>query len=282
MAKYRRGDRSEEFDTGVSTGYRNLDQFLRPVRGEVIVVSGQPGSGKSEFLLSVAVNLAKTHGWKAGLCSFEHKNDQLLLQLLEKKLAKNVEEMSADSFQEDSEDVAWINQHFQSVCDFSSELDLSTILSRARELAEEGRLHNLIIDPYNYISKPWSQVPQRETELVSSYMTQLQQFAKKYQVCVWIVVHPTKGSQQKQKDGNQNTFDGPSLYDLQGSAHWNNKCDKGILLRRPNKDPNEGSTRPLEIHVCKVRNGESGQIGVGHLVFEPYTRSYREVVPECV
>eukprot|EP00439_Symbiodinium_sp_Y106_P069823 s516_g12.t1 len=91
------------------------------------------------------------------------------------------------------------------------------------ELKSKGGLHGLMIDPYNCIEMPSGY--QSETQVVSTMMSKLQQFAKRHSSHVWIVVHPTKGSQLA---GNE-----PSMYDCSGSAHWFNKCDNGIIVRRP-------------------------------------------------
>eukprot|EP00438_Fugacium_kawagutii_P015297 Skav221886 [mRNA] locus=scaffold1395:505654:507060:+ [translate_table: standard] len=266
VQRYNRGELSE-FETGVSTGYESFDSIARPVRGEVTVVSGKPGSGKSEFLLSLAMNLAEQHGWRTGLCNFEHKPDQLTLQLLEKKTKTNFKDLDDDALKKEA---SWIGEHFPRVADFSEELDLEQILRRAAREAEQGSLQGLIIDPYNNITSPRGLgIDFTETEMVSRYMTKLQQFAKKYKVCIWVVVHPTKGSQ---------VANGPtSLYDLQGSAHWNNKCDKGLYIVRPNRDPSVGSTRAIELQVKKVRNGDSGRVGMCKLEFQPEIRSYSEL-----
>ena len=266
VEKYTRGELSEEFDTGVSTGYESLDEYFRPVRAEVITLCGQPGSGKSEFVLSMALNIVERYGWKIGLCLFEHKADQLFLQLLEKRKRMNFRDLPCLS----REDQRWLTEHFQSVADFSEGMDLDEILERAERLAEDGNLQMLIIDPYNYIATPRGLGKEiLETHLVSTYMTKLQQFAKKYKVCVLVVVHPTKQSQIAGGD--------PSLYDMQGSANWYNKCDKGLILKRPNRDPDVGSTRELDIYIKKVRNGDSGKVGMTKLEFQPETRCYREI-----
>ncbi|CAJ1457888.1 unnamed protein product [Effrenium voratum] len=230
VQRRQRGQLSPEFESGVSTGWKKLDEFMRPVRGEVVVVCGQPGSGKSEFMLSLAVNLAKLHGSRTGLCLFEHKCDELFIQLLE-KLNEVHFSLLKHSLERDRQ---FLSRHFKIISEFSEEATVTEILASAAALVEQDGLENLIIDPYNYIAKP-ENCRDSETELVSSYMTQIQRFAKKYKVCVWVVVHPSKGSQTS---GNS-----PSLYDCQGSAHWYNKCDKGIIVVRPNRNPQQGSTR---------------------------------------
>lgn len=270
--RYETADLKRKLDTGVSTGWQGLDRIIRPVKGEVVCVCGQPGTGKSEFLLSLAVNLAKLHGWKTGLALLEHKDDQLLLQLVEKTKEQHFEKLSQRHLNralEDDSDVMFVKDHFTKVAGFAAEVTLEDILHSAEVLAEEGGLQNLILDPYNCWSKPQG-LGQKETEtlLVSKYMTQLQRFAKKHMVCIWVVVHPTKLSQIK---GGP-----PSLYDMQGSAHWFNKCDKGMLILR-NKDPSKGTTSLVELQVDKVRNGASGRIGRTMLNFDVESRSYAEI-----
>ena len=261
-----------QLDTGVSTGWQSLDDLMRPVKGEVVCVCGQPGTGKSEFLLSLAVSLAQLHGWKTGLALLEHEDDKLLLQLVEKLKKQHFAKLSQRHLKgalEDDSDVMFVKEHFTKLAGFAAEVTLEDILQRAEVLAEEGRLQNMILDPYNCWSKPRGLGRSSfETLLVSKYMTQLQRFAKKHMVCIWVVVHPTKLSQ---------IMGGPpSLYDMQGSAHWYNKCDKGLLLLR-NKDPSKGATSVVELRVDKVRNGATGRIGRTMLNFDVESRSYAEI-----
>ena len=43
------------------TGWPGLDKFYRVVPGEVTVITGVPGSGKSEWLLSLAAACLNVH-----------------------------------------------------------------------------------------------------------------------------------------------------------------------------------------------------------------------------
>jgi twinkle protein len=47
---------------------------IRP--GELSVVTGTPGSGKSEFIDARAVNLAQRYGWCFAVCSFENPAEE--------------------------------------------------------------------------------------------------------------------------------------------------------------------------------------------------------------
>ncbi|CAE7505611.1 unnamed protein product [Symbiodinium natans] len=109
-------------------------------------------------------------------------------------------------------------------------------------------------------------------------MSKLQQFAKLHATHVWIVVHPTK---QSQLAGNE-----PSMYDCSGSAHWFNKCDNGIIVRRPyakswaqqkqDDKAKTGCSRQVNLKVDKVRNYYAGKLGEAKLLFSSRTRGFEE------
>jgi twinkle protein len=79
-------------------------------------------------------------------------------------------------------------------------------------------------------------------------------------VAVIVVAHPTK---DVGRDGKARP---PTLYDIEGSAHWFNKCDHGIVLDRPNAVVDEAVLR-----VAKVRFEESGEKGQIRLRFDRQT-----------
>lgn len=277
VKKMMRGEIKQEDFSGLSTGFRCMDRLYRPVRGELTVVTAPPGSGKSEWLLSLLINMTKVHGWNIGACMFEHKRDDLTRTLLEKFLAIPYTKMKELEDNQIDDAFSFFEKH---VCligqQYSEEMSIDDILDAARHHAEEhkedGGLHGLIIDPYNYISRNNSSTAS-ETNFVALMLRKVKQFAADYNCHVWIVVHPTKGS-------NTAKGDEPSLYDCCGSANWYNMCDNGIVLQR-NKDPNAGSMRMVKVHVAKVRNRFAGEVGQAVLYFDRPTRCYSETAPEA-
>ena len=58
---------------GKSTGWEGFDKlFMIPPEGQLNVVTGTPGSGKSEWLDTIAVYMAATYGWKIFVYSPEN------------------------------------------------------------------------------------------------------------------------------------------------------------------------------------------------------------------
>lgn len=255
------GELAPELINGFSTGWEALDEYYRVVPGEVTVVTGVPGSGKSEWLLSLAANLANQN-FRTAVCSFEHQVQDLVLTFLEKVHKQSRNDLPSE---DESLKYGFVKDHFPIISSSFEEMSIDRILSDAEGLSEklrcEGlRLNGLIIDPYNYIDR--SDARQRETLYVSDLMTRLKCFAAKHGCHVWLVAHPAK--RNAWKDATR-----PGLYDISGSANFYNKCDMGIVVNRVREDS------AVEICVDKARNGEAGKCGSIRLQFDCASRCYK-------
>eukprot|EP00435_Cladocopium_sp_Y103_P062202 s19_g23.t2 len=275
---------------GVKTGWDSLDHLWRPVPGEITTVTGVPGHGKSEFLLSLAVNLGHLHKYRTLLFAFESTSRYLATQLYLKTtgtcpdLADQGHDQAPDSAPEneesDNEDVQyrecmeWVDEHILVECEFQPEEDLTLdgILKVAEEQAANG-LNLLIIDPYNFIVRSKEEAKMLEHHYIGKVLQRLRKFAEDFGLHAIIVAHPTKASSW---DGQK-----PTLYNIAGSSNWINKTDNGFVISRREIDDGAGGTVPtnqLEINVEKVRNREAGQLGRTMLYFDPEIRSYSDLL----
>src|SRR5262249_50237217 len=114
-------------------------------------------------------------------------------------------------------------------------------------------------DPWNGVARA-----RRRDELTTDYIGRsirtLKRFARLYDVAVIVVAHPTK---DVGRDGKGRP---PTLYDIEGSAHWFNKCDHGIVIDRPNALVDEAVLR-----IAKVRFEEIGEKSEIRLRFDRQT-----------
>ena len=86
---------------------------------------------------------------------------------------------------------------------------------------------------------------------------------------MWVVAHPSKLPRDNGK------INPPTLYDVSGSAHWNNMCDVGLVVHR---DFDNNRTRVI---LRKVREqGLYGNIGECFFEFDMAKRIYKEVIDE--
>jgi len=79
-----RGETAQSFPTD----WPNLDKHYRVRPGELTAITGAPGSGKSQFIDALTMNLAERHGWKFALCSFENPAAHHIAKLAELHLDK--------------------------------------------------------------------------------------------------------------------------------------------------------------------------------------------------
>ncbi len=158
----------------------------------------------------------------------------------------------------------WIGEHFVFINPPDDCLTIDHILSKAKVAVTRYGIKGLIIDPWNEVdhSRPSKQ---SETEYISDCLTKIRRFARKYQVHVWIVAHPTK----LYKDNN-GRYPVPTPYDISGSAHFRNKADNCITVWRDLLDED----KEVELHVQKVRFREVGKVGLVKLSFDVVTGRY--------
>ena len=78
-----RYEKSKTYITGVPSGFPDLDRLTTGFHeGDLIIVAGRPGMGKSSFALSIAKYVAERVGIPVGMFSLEMSKEQLALRLL--------------------------------------------------------------------------------------------------------------------------------------------------------------------------------------------------------
>lgn len=255
---------------GHSTGWPSVDGLMTIRPGELSVVTGIPNAGKSEFVDALMVNLARQHGWRFAVCSFENPPAEHISKLAEKYLGLPFWDGPSPrmSAAELSDAMAWAADHFHLIRADDEAPTIEWILGAARGAVMRHGVRGLVIDPYNEIEhrRPGNQT---ETEYVSQLLGNVKRFAQSHGVHVWFLVHPAK----MPREGT--SLPAPTLYDISGSANWANKADIGIVVHR---DPAKDNPPRSDIYVRKVRFKSVGRIGVATLRYERSTGRYFEMV----
>lgn len=246
-------------DNGLSTGLANLDDIYRIAPAKLSVFTGVPGSGKSELLDQVMVNLAEQHNWSFAICSFENRPPDHICKLLEKRIRKPRKEMTDP---EVGAGLSWVQNHFAFIRqDDGSDCTIESILERARIAVLRYGCKGLVIDPYNYIQRGTDST---ETLWVSDMLSKVRHFAEGYGCHVWFVAHP----QKLQRVGGEMPM--PGGYDISGSGAWFAKADAGITVGRGGR---EGITH---VHCWKQRDKGLGRLGEAALAYQLSTGRYSD------
>lgn len=252
---------------GMSTGWDCVDEKLRMQPGQLYVVTGIPGHGKSEWVDALCCNLAHEHGWTTAYYSPENYPVRLhMMKLAEKHIGKpyNPGPHERMSKAEAAQALDWINAHFTWVMPEHPSLD--EIMDRARALVLRKGIRVLVIDPWNEVehNRPTGT---NEAEYVSEGLMRLRRFARKHEVVLIIVAHPRL--LDKKPDG---TYPVPSPYDISGGAMWRNKADNCIAIHAP--DTTAVGAGAVEVHVQKVKFKLFGTVGMVPMRWDRLTGRY--------
>ena len=254
------------FDRVYGTGWKSVDDFYKVRPGEMTILTGYPGHGKSEFLDALQINLAQDHNWSFGVCSLENlPYERQVIKLVQKVSGKPFFTTRGERINESelSDAETFLQQHFHFIN--PPQVDIDTILEIGRTLIFRHGIKGLIIDPYNELDhkRPPGMT---ETEYVSQFLSKIRRFARLNDIAVWVVAHPTKPNQDS-------IIKAPTAYDISGSANWANKADNLISVFR-------GEDNEAQIHVKKIRFKEVGHIGHVDLEYEDKSGRYLEVSPK--
>lgn len=207
-----------------SSGWAAFDDHFKLVPPQLIIVTGRPNAGKSQWTLALVANLARIWGLKGTILQFEDNPERNRRDLL--KYAKAWKDQAQNGIAEDP--VKWVDRMFRTISpnedkDEAGDFDLPWLHTAIEEAATRHGCRWVVIDPWNEIEHLWGRQDTEATYL-NRALRQLKRLSRRYQIAIIIVAHPTK------EGGKSKTIDDADLYDVNGGAVWNNKADLGIII----------------------------------------------------
>jgi twinkle protein len=264
---------------GCLTGWPNLDEFYTIAPGQWTLVTGIPGSGKSEWLDALLVNVARRYDWRFALYSPENSPTEVhVAKLLEKYSGKPFRDGPTPRMNstEVVEAIGWLEAHFAFVRPGGEQpASIDQILDECWTWIdlEKERPAGIVIDPWNELEHMRPE-RQPETEYISDTLSRLRRFARHSHCHVWIVAHPR--ILHRDRDGKRPI---PTPYDVSGSAHWYNKADNCITIHRDQADP--AKAKAVEVHVQKIRFKHIGKVGLAELLYDTVSGQYRPALSDA-
>jgi twinkle protein len=244
-------------------GFSLFDENYRVRMGDFCVITGIPSHGKSAFANDFFCRIAMTHGLRIAWASFENHPIRDHRRILRTWYAEMPErEMSLDDTVLAD---AWIDrQHRLIIPPEDSDVSLEWMIETMEQAVVQHDCQIIVIDPWNEMDH-MREKNETETEYVGRAIKAFKRFARAFQIHLVIIAHPTK----VRRDEHGRT-PMPNLYDIAGSAHWNNKADIGIIVHRETEDE-------TIIKVAKSRyHREIGRPGSVSMHFGTSDFHYRE------
>jgi len=235
----------EGFKPGYQIGLDNFDNIFSTYTGQFITVTGVPSSGKSDFVDRMVVGYNIKYGWKTAFASPENKPTFLHAHKLIRKIGNWMPEKTDIGTSKWNEVTEIVNDNFFFI--EHERYDLDAVLNKGAQLVKRKGIKCLVIDPYNKIKMDGASnmsIPDATME----YLTRIEAFAKKYDVLVIVVAHPTK--MYKKEDG---TIDEPNMYNIKGGGEWYDASYHGLLVHR------DYNKKTVKVKVLKVKFQNLGE-----------------------
>ena len=235
------------FKKGYQVGLENFDNIFSTYTGQFITVTGIPSSGKSDFVDQMVVGYNRNYGWKTAFASPENAPTYLHAHKLMRKTWEGMP-TAADIHGDKWNQIAdHCNSNY-----FHIDMErytLESVLRKGAELVKRKGIKCLVIDPFNKVRDVDCKT-EDVNRYTMEYLTKIEVFAKKFDVLVFIVAHPTK--MYKDKDGK---MEEPTMYNIKGGGEWYDASYHGILVHR------DYEAKTVKAKVLKVKFQNLGENG---------------------
>ncbi len=240
------------FPAAKKTGINELDELISFEEGTLVIVTGIPNHGKSEFVDYISCLINIKHKMPGAI--FSPENFPLKYhfgKLAEKIIGKRFWGHERMNVIEKNQAKEYIGNNIFFIRPDDENFSIDVILQKAVLLVKKHGIKYLIIDPYNRLEHQMDKGVS-ETNYVSNLLDKIITFKQKYNCLVFLIAHPRKINKNK-TDG---MYEVPNLYDISGSSNFFNKADVGITVYRNFK------SNLTEVYIQKVRFKHWGQQGV--------------------
>ncbi|UCG79017.1 MAG: replicative DNA helicase [Nitrospirota bacterium] len=255
--------------TGVPSGFNDLDKITTGFQnGDLVIIGGRPGMGKTAFCLNIAQNAALQEKLPVAIFSLEMSKKQLALRMLCSEARVDSNKVRTGFI--NKEDWPLLTRaagdlsNAELYIDDSSYLSVLEMRAKARRLKKEHGLSLIIID-YIQLMKGREGLERREQE-ISDISRSLKGLAKELDVPVIALSQLNRLVEQRRPPV-------PTLADLRESGAIEQDADVILFLYRDeyyykDKSDKKGTAT---VHIAKQRNGPAG-VSVDLAFIAKYTR----------
>lgn len=237
-------------DSGIHTGFSDLDRMLKPLRGgELIVIAGRPSMGKSGLAANIAEHVANRHA--VGFWSLEMSRASLAERIL--GWHERVDDMAANS-------LSVLQLHI----DTPHTLSIGGLRLRAKRLRRKHGLGLIVVDYLGLMRGDG----ENRTQQIGSISRGLKGLAIEFDIPVIAVAQLNRANESR-------TDRRPMLSDLRESGDIEQDADIVMMVYRDDYyNSASAAAGTAEVLIRKHRNGATGMVRLAwigqHARFENY------------
>lgn len=237
---------------GISTGLGSLDDVIGGLKpGQLVIVAGRPGGGKSVISVDFARAAAIHRGIPVGVFSLEMTKSEVMKRIYSAEADVNLSRMLNGGLSE--VDKSRIRQHADRIrraplyVDDTAPMTLGAIRSGARRLQQRHGLGLVVVDYVQLVRS--TNTRESRVQEVTDVSSGLKLLAKELGV-------PIVAACQLNRNSESRTDRRPALTDLRESGSLEQDADVVILLHRPDySNPEHERAGEIDLIVAKNRHG---------------------------
>ena len=240
----------------VNTGFYDIDEKVKLMNGEYIILAARPSMGKTSLALSMARNIAEED--YVGIFSLEMTNDSLTTRLISAESGVPYLSLLTGNIKAKAEDGARVARAAHKISQLKLYIDDSAgltpiqLMTKARRMKKKYGIKALFVDYIGLMQyPPLHQMREREISHISGSLKNL---AKDLDI-------PVIALSQLSRAVESRTVKTPQLSDLRDSGSLEQDADVVMFLYRPeyygvpNLESGDSSEGIGQVLVRKQRNG---------------------------
>jgi KaiC/GvpD/RAD55 family RecA-like ATPase len=272
----------------IPTGYAYLDKAIRGlILGEVTILSGLNGSGKSSWLNSVMLNVIN-RGFKVACFSGELTDYNVMKWLAQSAAGKNyVHKVEGSDYSYEVHDMAyekiadWLYEKFY-LFNNNYGNKFEQVISDLEEVVKKG-VQLIVID--NLMALQISGLSGDKNEKQKQFILDIVEFAKKKNVHVVVVCHPRKESGSQTLLRKESIAGSSDLSNAVQNVAIVHRCGEDFCKRASEFFGKDKAERYMEysnvVEICKNRSYGVVDYLVG-MYYEVETKRFKNSVAEHI
>ncbi len=246
--------------TGISTGFNYLNNMTGGLHGgELIIIAGRPGMGKSSLAVNIAEHAAIKENVPVAIFNLEMSKSMIVNRIICSQAMVDSQNIRKGEFQaEDWKKICSVIDNLSKApiyIDDSSAITISEIRAKCRRLKQTKNLGLVVID-YLQLMQGSGRSDNRQQE-ISDISRSLKVLAKELDIPVIALSQLSRLSESR---GDKR----PMLSDLRESGAIEQDADMVMLLYRDDYYNKESTEKNIaEINIAKQRSGSTGIFKLG-------------------
>ena len=238
---------------GYEISLKNFADILRFKGSGILTATGIPGSGKTEYIDQIFLDLARLHDQQSLIAGYEQKISEHIVKLLRKMIGKDIR---CETYRDNPENEPTITKNYNFIVDHFKHIEVdkiggnindilkyaADIIKREREKGNNPKY--ICLDPFNMLSIKGRFSNHEKAEEILRRITH---FSHKMNVLVFLVAHPFK----MKKDEKTGVYEIPDFYSVKGTSAFFEMSYHGfVVYRKP-----DGS---VLVKILKVKQNNLG------------------------